>query len=66
MDAWYIEEGDLDGDGDLDLAAVDLVGSIVAIFSNNGDGTFAPYTSAPIGEYTIYSKQILTETEVSI
>lgn len=38
-----IAAGDLDGDGDPDLAISSYSGSSVRIFLNNGDGTFAPH-----------------------
>ncbi|NIO07974.1 MAG: VCBS repeat-containing protein, partial [Deltaproteobacteria bacterium] len=35
---------DLDGDGDLDLAAANNGSDSVSVLLNNGDGTFAPHS----------------------
>lgn len=45
-----VEAADLDGDGDLDLAAaVYFTGDFVAILLNNGNGTFAQHVDYPVG-----------------
>ncbi len=39
--------GDLDGDGDLDIAATNSGGSSVSVFRNNGSGSFTPASGSP-------------------
>jgi hypothetical protein len=46
----YLSAGDLDGDGDIDLAAPAVTG--VAILRNNGNGTFAQYVTYLAGGET--------------
>ena len=41
--------GDLDGDGDLDVAVTDSSGSGLTVLLNAGDGTFAPGISQAVG-----------------
>ncbi|MHC4416804.1 MAG: FG-GAP repeat domain-containing protein, partial [Planctomycetota bacterium] len=41
--------GDLDGDGDADLAMAGRFGNVVSILLNNGDGTFVPGDSCVVG-----------------
>ncbi len=45
-----IGTGDLDGDGDLDLATTDPSSGTISILKNNSDGTFAPAQAVPAGE----------------
>jgi hypothetical protein len=48
----YVAVGDFNGDGKLDIAAIDRDNSLVQIFLGNGDGTFsigAAYTTSPAG-----------------
>jgi hypothetical protein len=42
--------GDVDGDGDLDLAATDELNNLVSICLNNGSGTFAAPASVPVSD----------------
>ncbi|WP_233636034.1 FG-GAP-like repeat-containing protein [Hymenobacter setariae] len=42
--------GDVDGDGDLDLAVTDKLNNLVSICLNNGSGTFAGPTSVPVSD----------------
>src|SRR5262245_2399931 len=39
---WAVALGDFNGDGRLDLAGVNFNTGTVAIYTGNGDGTFAP------------------------
>lgn len=53
---YVMMSGDLDGDGDLDLAAANEIGSAVAVFRNTGAGLFEPVPAPtasgfPTGEY---------------
>jgi hypothetical protein len=41
--------GDLNGDGDLDLATANYDDDNVSVLLNNGDGTFAPHSVYPVG-----------------
>lgn len=41
--------GDFNGDGNLDLAVVNLTSNTVSILLGNGDGTFKPRTDLPTG-----------------
>lgn len=59
QDPFSITGSDLDGDGDIDLAATSygicdnfdhcLEGDYISVFLNNGDGTFIPDTNYPTG-----------------
>ena len=40
---------DMDGDGDIDMVVGNIDSNTVSILRNNGDATFAPYTSYVIG-----------------
>jgi hypothetical protein len=48
---WSIFCGDLDGDGDLDLAVANYYSNNVSIFTNNGDGTFQDAVSYGAGSH---------------
>ena len=48
--AQAVAMGDLDGDGDADLAVANRVDDDASVLLNNGDGTFAPAVSVPAGE----------------
>ncbi|MBF9236173.1 VCBS repeat-containing protein [Hymenobacter sp. BT683] len=43
--------GDVDGDGDLDLAVTNSTDNVVQLLVNNGTGTFAAAPDAPVGDY---------------
>jgi len=43
--------GDLDSDGDLDLATANPWGGTVSVLLNNGDATFSPSADYPAGAY---------------
>lgn len=45
---WWVESGDLDGDGDLDLAVGDNGDSTVSILLGNDQGGFTPRTILPV------------------
>ncbi len=45
----YICGADFDADNDIDLAATIYDNSLIAIFINNGDGTFQPRQDYPVG-----------------
>ncbi len=47
---WSIFAGDLDGDGDPDLATANVHTDNLSVLLNNGDGTFAPHTDYPVNE----------------
>lgn len=42
--------GDIDGDGDLDIATADSFSDTVTVLRNNGNGTFAPRVTFSVGE----------------
>jgi hypothetical protein len=46
----WIEKGDLNGDGRVDLAVTNASVDNVSILFGNGDGTFAPKTDLPMGD----------------
>ena len=41
---------DLDGDHDIDLVTLNIVGDNISVFLNNGNGTFAPHVTYPTGD----------------
>ncbi|MBD1211072.1 MAG: VCBS repeat-containing protein, partial [Ignavibacteria bacterium] len=45
---WYVALGDVDGDGDLDLATANNGSNDVTLLLNNGVGTFTPAPGSPI------------------
>ena len=45
--------GDLDGDGDLDLAVANAVSDDISVLLNRGDGTFGTAVSFPAGTFPI-------------
>jgi hypothetical protein len=47
--SWAITTGDVDGDGDLDLLTGNVVGNVVSLLRNTGNGTFGPATSIGVG-----------------
>lgn len=47
--ATSISAGDVDGDGDIDVAVAHWWGSNVVLMRNRGDGTFAPKEFLPVG-----------------
>ncbi len=47
---WWIANGDLDGDGDLDLAVANAAGDNISILINNGDATFADHVLYDTGD----------------
>jgi hypothetical protein len=46
---YWIALGDVDGDGDRDLAVSNFFDTTVSIFLNNGDGTLAPQITYEVG-----------------
>ena len=48
-ESWAITTGDVDGDGDLDLLTGSLLGNVVSLLRNTGNGTFGPATSIIVG-----------------
>jgi len=47
---YCITDGDLDKDGDVDLATANYIGQNVSVLSNNGDGTFPSPTNYNAGD----------------
>ncbi len=47
---WSIAVGDLDGDGDLDLAVANAVGDNISVLLNNGNATFADHVLYAAGD----------------
>ena len=47
---WSLFAGDLDGDGDPDLASANAASDNLSVLLNQGDGTFAPHSIYPVGE----------------
>jgi hypothetical protein len=45
-----VELADLDGDGDLDVALINVADDNVSVLLNNGDGTLAPHVTYPVGD----------------
>jgi len=46
---YFVESGDLDGDGDLDLVTANWVSKEVSVLKNTGTGTFDAAVNYPIG-----------------
>src|SRR5712691_4279164 len=46
---WYIAEGDFNGDGKPDLVVSNVDSNTVSVLLGNGDGTFLPAVSFPVG-----------------
>lgn len=46
--AWWVESGDLDGDGDLDLATADNSDSTISLLLGNDQGGFTQRTILPV------------------
>lgn len=49
-----IREGDVDGDGDLDLAVLRTAAQDVQILLNDGDGDFTPSGTLPVGADAVF------------
>jgi hypothetical protein len=47
--AFTVVTGDFNGDGNLDLATVDILLSTVTVLLGNGDGSFQPQVQIPVG-----------------
>ena len=54
IDPFSVDLGDLDGDGDLDMALAVRGSDAVQIMINNGDGTFVVGTPVPAGDFSAF------------